>query len=108
MSTTKYIFRLIVLWFYHTMLFLTVFQQYTYPCFPGVLLTSILPCILSKPLATFHNDHDITLAEPRIEPVTSCSQLALKFSSSICYGLRYGARHNIFRNIEDLRSGLRF
>ena len=39
----------------------TVFQLYrgcqcTYPCFPGVLLTSVPHSILSKPLAAFPNN----------------------------------------------------
>ena len=42
--------------------FSTVFPLYhggqlTYPCFPGVLLTSTLHYILSKPLATFPLNH---------------------------------------------------
>ena len=42
--------------------FSTVFQLYrgrqcTYPCFPGVLLTSVPHIILSKPLAAFPHDH---------------------------------------------------
>ena len=32
-------------------------DQYMYPCFPGVLLTSILHNILSKPLAAFPCNH---------------------------------------------------
>ena len=44
------------------MQFSTVFQLYcgsqcTYPCFPGVLLTSTAHCILSKPLAGFPHNH---------------------------------------------------
>ena len=42
--------------------FSTVFQLYrsgqcTFPCFPGVLLTSIPQNILSKPLAAFPHNH---------------------------------------------------
>ena len=45
------------------MLFSTLFQLYrsgqcTYPCFPGVLLTSPLHSILSKPLAASPLNHD--------------------------------------------------
>ena len=32
-------------------------NQCTYPCFPGVLLTSTIHNILSKPLATFPHNH---------------------------------------------------
>ena len=44
------------------MLFSTVFQlfcgsQFIYPCFPGVLLTSIPHNVLSKPLAAFPHNH---------------------------------------------------
>ena len=44
------------------MVFNTVFQLYhsgqcTYPCFPGVLLTSTPHSILSKPLAAFQHNH---------------------------------------------------
>ena len=83
-------------------LFSTVFQLYrgsqcTYPCFPGVLLTSTLHNILSKPLGAFpynhcqnnrqrwrrnescrndyHQSWERILAEPRIVPATSCSQV---------------------------------
>ena len=79
-----------------------VFQLYcggqcTYPCFPGVLLTSTPHNILSKPLAAFthnycrnngqrwkrnescrndyHQSSKNILAEPWIEPATSCSQV---------------------------------
>ena len=81
--------------------FSTVFQLYsggqrTYPCFPGVLLTSTLHNILSKPLAAFplyhcrnnrqqwgnescpndyHQSSERILAEPVIKPLTSCSQV---------------------------------
>ena len=73
------------------------FQQCTYPCFPGVLLASTPHNILSKPLAAFtnnncrhngqrwersgscrndyHQSSEIILAEPGIEPATSCSQV---------------------------------
>ena len=80
------------------MLFLTLFQLYcgcqcTYPCFPGVLLTSTLHNILSKPLAAFlhnhcqnnrqwwernescRNDYHQSLERIWIEPATSCSQV---------------------------------
>ena len=80
----------------------TVFQlhcggQCTYPCFPGVLLNSTMHIILSKPLAAFpcnhywnngqrwernescrnkfHQSSERILAEPGIEPATSCSQI---------------------------------
>ena len=82
--------------------FSTVFQLYrggqcTYPCFPGVLVTSIPYNILSKPLAAFPHNHcrnngqqwernksccndyrqssERILAEPGIKPATSCSQI---------------------------------
>ena len=82
--------------------FSTVFQLYcgcqcTYPCFSGVLLTSTLHNILSKPLAapphnhcrnngqrcerkkSYHNDYhqswERILAEPGIKPATFCSQV---------------------------------
>ena len=86
------------------MSFSTIFQLYrggqcTYPCFPGVLLTSAPHDILSKPLAAFQ--HNIIIVEttdsgergmnpvamtiinpwkeywpgPGIEPATSCSQV---------------------------------
>ena len=82
--------------------FSTVFQLYccsqcTYPCFPGVLLTSSPHNILSKPLAAFPHNHcrnngqrwernescrndyhqssERILAEPGIEPATSRSQV---------------------------------
>ena len=76
----------------------TVFQLYpggqcTYPCFPGVLLTSTPHNILFKPLAAFSNNHtqrwewnkscsndyhqssERILAEPEIETATSCSKV---------------------------------
>ena len=80
----------------------TVFQLYrggqcTCPCFPGVLFTSTLHNILSKPLAASPHDHcrnngqpwernescrnnyhkssERILAEPGIEPATCCSEL---------------------------------
>ena len=82
--------------------FSAVFQLYhggqcTYLCFPGVLLTSIPHNILSKPPAAFPHNHcrnngqrwernescrndyhqssERILAEPGIEPATSCSQV---------------------------------
>ena len=78
--------------------FSTVYKLYcddqcTYPCFPGVLLTSTPHNIFSKPLAAFphkrcwnngqqlernescHNDSERILVEPGIEPATSCSQV---------------------------------
>ena len=80
----------------------TVFQLYcggqcSYPWFPGVLLTSTTHNILSKPLAAYPRNHrrsngkrwernescgndyhqssERILAEPGIEPATSCSQV---------------------------------
>ena len=80
--------------------FSTVFQLYrtgqcTYPCSPGYLLTSTPHNMLSKPLAAFLHNHcwnngqrwernefycndyhqssERILAEPGIEPATSCS-----------------------------------
>ena len=80
----------------------TVFKLYrgrqcTYPCYPGTLVTSTLHNILSKPLAGFPHNHsrnngqwseknesccndchkssERILAEPWIEPATSCSQV---------------------------------
>ena len=82
--------------------FSTVFQIYrggqcTFPCFSGVLLTSIPHYTLSKPQAAFplnhcrnngqrlernescrndyHQSSERILAEPWIEPATSCSQV---------------------------------
>ena len=90
----------VILWEWLT-LSVSVFQLYrggqcTYPCFRGVLLTSTLHNILSKPLAAFPHGHCRNngqrrernkscgndyhqfsvriLAEPRIEPAPSCSQ----------------------------------
>ena len=80
------------------MLFSTVFQLYhcgqcTNRCFPGVLLTNTQHNILSKPLAAFivktkhsgergmnpdykyQQSSEKILAEPVIEPATSCSQV---------------------------------
>ena len=50
----------VIVW--HLTLFSTEFQLYrsgqcTYPCFPGVLLTSTPHNILSKPLAAFQHNH---------------------------------------------------
>ena len=73
--------------------------QCTYPCFPGVLLIRTPHNILSKPLAAFpqnlcrnngqqwernescRNDYHQSwiLAEPGIEPATSCSQVRLSY-----------------------------
>ena len=82
--------------------FLTIFQLYrggqcTYPCFPGVLLTSTLHNILSKPLTAFplnhcrnngqlrernescrndyHQSSEKILAKPGIEPVLESAVL---------------------------------
>ena len=74
-----------------------LYHQCTYPCFPGVLLTSTPHNILSKPLAAFPHNHRQNnglrwvsneschnkyhqsslrmLAEPGIKPATSCSQV---------------------------------
>ena len=72
-------------------------DQGTYPCFPRVLLISTPYNFLSKPLAAFPHNHcrnngqwreknksfrsdhhqswERILAEPGIEPATSCSQV---------------------------------
>ena len=82
--------------------FSTVFQIYrggqcTYPCFPGVLLTSNPHHILPKPLAAFPHNHcrnngqrrernescrndyyqspERIFAKPGIEPTRTCSQV---------------------------------
>ena len=95
----------------------TVFQLYrggqcTYPCFPEILLTSNTHNILSKPLAAFSKNHcrnngqrlernescrngyhlssERILAEPGIEPATSCSQLG---SPTELWGSRTSAGH---------------
>ena len=92
------------IWLIDCMVFSKLFQlyrggQYIYLCFPGVILTSTLRTILSKPLAAFPHNHcrnnwqrwqrnescrndyhqssERTLAEPGIKPATSCS-LVLK------------------------------
>ena len=89
------------------LLFSTVFQLYrsgqcTYPCFPGVLLTSNPHDILSKPLVTFPitivettdssergmNPVIMTIINGRARDRTS----DLLFSSEQCYELSYGAR----------------
>ena len=80
----------------------TVFQLYhsgqcTYPCFPGVLLTSIPHNILSKPLATF----PITIVKTTDSGETGMNFVAiisragdrtndLLFSSQQHYRLSYG------------------
>ena len=56
------------------MLFPTVFQLYrggqcTYPCFPGVALTSTLHNFLSKPLAAFLHNHCRNSSERGMNPV---------------------------------------
>ena len=90
----------------------TVFQlnpsgQCTYPCFPGVLLTSTKHNTLSKPLAAFphnhcqnngqrwernescHNDYHQSsegiFAEPGIEPATSCSRVCNASTYDVIY-----------------------
>ena len=88
--------------------FTTVFRLYcgsqsTYPCFPGVLLTSTLHNILSKPLAAFPHNHcrnnelkreewscpssilERILADPGIEPAT-CTQVL--YATDWTMGLR--------------------
>ena len=96
--------------------FSTVFQlycgsKYTYPCFPGVRLTSTPHNILSNPLATFphnycrnngqqwernepcpndyHESLERILAKPGTEPGTSCSQV-LYATSYARLGQKYG------------------
>ena len=50
----RWLTKWLIDWLYGFTRFSTVFQLYcTYPCFPGVLLTSIPHNIPSKPLATF-------------------------------------------------------
>ena len=93
-------------------LFSTEFQLYrrdqcTYPCFPGVLLTSTPHNILFNIAFTFnhfrnngqwrernescHNDYhqssERILTEPVIEPATSCSQVGN--ATDIVMGLRF-------------------
>ena len=93
--------------------FSTLFQlyhgsQWTYPCFPGVLFTSNLHNILSKPVAAFPHNHyqnngqwwdrnesccnayhqssERILAKRRIEPAVSCSQVlyASSWAMKLC------------------------
>ena len=74
-----------------------IYRQCTYPCFPGILLTSTPHNILSKPLAALSHNHcqnngqpwernesccndyrqslERILAKPGIKPATSCSQV---------------------------------
>ena len=90
---------LFILFVWCLMLFSTIFQlycggQYINSCYPGILFTNSFNNILSKPLAAFphkhrrnngqrleknescHNDYHQSsvriLAEPGIEPTTSC------------------------------------
>ena len=57
-------------------LFLTLFQLYrggqcTYPCFPGIIFTSILHNILSQPLVAFLHNHCRNNGQ-RLERTESC------------------------------------
>ena len=90
--------------------FSTVFQLYqggqcTYPCFPGVLLTSTPHNTLFKPLTAFPHDHygtmdsgerpmnpiETTIINPQKEYWLSQDRTRdLLFSSPVHYRLRYG------------------
>ena len=94
------------------MLSSTVFQLYhsgqcTYPCFSGVLLTSTLHNILSKPLAAFANNrcqnngqqwerNESCIGQFGDQPATSCSQVCNATDWAMGLGNILGKAHNIF------------